>query len=96
MKAYVIYVGDIIDEVRFQQYREQADAHLAKVGGKYVVATGSATLLEGALPASRTVIIEFPSRQAALDWYESDEYTQIRKLREGADHSTMYLVDCLD
>jgi len=29
----------------------------------------------------RTVVIQFPSYQKALDWYNSDEYKPIREIR---------------
>ena len=96
MKAYVIYLGDILDEARYQMYRENAAPNITAAGGKYVVRGGDATLLEGELPASRTVILEFPSRQAALAWYQSEEYAEIKKLREGAAQATVYIVDGLD
>jgi uncharacterized protein (DUF1330 family) len=31
--------------------------------------------------------------KAALDWYRSDEYTEIRKIREGAARARMSVVD---
>jgi Domain of unknown function (DUF1330) len=31
-----------------------------------------------------------------LDWYNSDEYTAIRKLRERAARASLYVVDGLD
>lgn len=56
-------------------------------------AGGDLEALEGDLPTTRTVILEFPSRQAALDWYLSDSYQEIRKLREGAAQAVIYVVD---
>jgi uncharacterized protein (DUF1330 family) len=62
-------------------------------GGKYVLRGGDAEVLEGEAPAGRTVVLEFPSRQAALAWYQSDEYTEIRKIREGAARARIYIVE---
>jgi uncharacterized protein (DUF1330 family) len=53
-------------------------------------------LLEGELPASRTVILEFPSRQASLAWHQSEEYVEIKKLRERSAQATIYIVDGLN
>jgi uncharacterized protein (DUF1330 family) len=50
-------------------------------------------VLEGEPPAGRTVVLEFPTRQAALDWYRSEEYTSIRMLRDGAAQARLYVVD---
>lgn len=96
VKAYVIYLGDIVDEARYQIYKENAAPNIAAAGGKYVVRGGDTEVLEGQLPATRTVILEFPSRQAALDWYHSEEYVTIKKLREGAAEASIYIVDGLD
>ena len=96
MKAYVIYLGDILDENRYQIYKESAAPSVVAAGGKYVVRGGDTEVLEGQLPAARTVILEFPTRQAALDWYHSDEYAQIKKLREGAAQASIYIVDGLE
>jgi uncharacterized protein (DUF1330 family) len=46
--------------------------------------------------AGRTVVLAFPTRQAALDWYRSEEYTEIRKLRDGAAEAILYVVDGID
>jgi uncharacterized protein (DUF1330 family) len=38
-------------------------------------------------------VLEFPTRQAALDWYWSEDYAAIRKLREVAARAILYVVD---
>jgi uncharacterized protein (DUF1330 family) len=37
--------------------------------------------------------VEFASMQAALEWYNGEEYTAIRKIREGAARARMYVVE---
>jgi uncharacterized protein (DUF1330 family) len=96
VRAYVIYLGDILDDTRYEIYKANVAPNISAAGGKYLVRGGEATLLEGELPASRTVILEFPSRQAALAWYQSEEYVEIKKLREGAAQATIYIVDGFD
>jgi uncharacterized protein (DUF1330 family) len=53
-------------------------------------------VLEGEAPAGRTVILEFPTRQAAIDWYRGADYTEIRKIREAASIARMYVIDGVD
>jgi len=96
VKAYVIYLGDVLDAVRYEQYKENVAPNIVDAGGSYLVRGGDAHLLEGALPASRTVILEFPSREAALAWYEGDAYRDIKKLRDGAARASIYIVDGLE
>ena len=38
-------------------------------------------IVEGEWSYPRTVVIKFPSFQNALDWYNSDEYKPIKKIR---------------
>jgi uncharacterized protein (DUF1330 family) len=91
--AYVIYQGEVLDAKRYDEYKTKGAASILAAGGRYVVRGGDVEVLEGEAPAGRTVVLEFPSMQAALDWYRSDEYTEIRKIREGAARARMYVVE---
>jgi uncharacterized protein (DUF1330 family) len=96
MTAYVIYQGEVTDAHRYEEYKPKAAASIIAAGGRYVVRGGDVEVLEGEAPAGRTVVLEFPTRQAALDWYRGAEYTAVRKLREGAAQATMYVIDGVD
>ena len=77
-----------------EEYKSKGAASILAAGGKYIVRGGDVELLEGEPPAGRTVILEFPTRQAALDWYRGTEYSEIRKIRVGAARVTqLYVVD---
>ena len=91
--AYVIYQGEVLDAKRYDEYKTKGAASILAAGGRYLVRGGDVEVLEGEAPAGRTVVLEFPSKQAAVDWYRSDEYTEIRKIREGAARARMYVVD---
>ncbi len=93
MSAYVIYQGEILDQQRYDRYKEKAAVSIANGGGRYVVRAGEVHLLEGDAPPGRTVVLEFPTRQAAMDWYYGEEYTEVRKIREGAAITRMYIID---
>lgn len=93
MAAYVIYQGEIIDPERYDEYKTKAAASIIAAGGRYVVRGGNVAVLEGDAPEGRTVVLEFPTMKAAVDWYRSDEYSEIRKIREGAARARMYVVD---
>lgn len=89
----MIYQSDVADEGRYEDYEARAAPSVVAAGGKYLVRGGDGEAMEGELPASRTVILEFPTRAAALAWYQSPEYTEIRKLRAGIAEATLYVVD---
>lgn len=93
MAAYVIYQGEVLDPERYEAYKPAAAASVEAAGGRFLVRGGDIELLEGDAPAGRTVVIEFPSRQVALEWYHGERYRQARQLREGAARARMYVVD---
>jgi uncharacterized protein (DUF1330 family) len=37
--------------------------------------------------------VEFPPRQAAIDWYHGPEYTAARAIRDRAARARMYVID---
>lgn len=96
MAAYVIYQGEVTDPERYEQYKAKATESIIAAGGRYLVRGGEIDVLEGEPPAGRTVVLEFPTRQSALDWYRSEEYTSIRMLRDGAAHARLHVVDGVD
>ena len=87
MAAYVVYQGEVLDPERYEEYKTRAAASIIAAGGRYVVRGGDVHVLEGDAPAGRTVVLEFPTTQAAIDWYRGDEYTEVRKLRPGVQAS---------
>ena len=93
MPAYVVYQGEVFDQQQYDVYKVKAAESILAAGGRYVVRGGDVEVLEGEPPAGRTVILEFPTRQAAIDWYRSEEYTAVRKLRENAARARMYVID---
>jgi uncharacterized protein (DUF1330 family) len=92
MAAYVIYQADVLDPERYEEYRAKAAPSIAAAGGRYLIRGGDVEVLEGTLPAGRTVVVEFPDRETLLAWYHG-EYAGIRKLREGAAKATLYVID---
>lgn len=96
MKAYVIDQGEILDPEKYETYKSAVSPNILAAGARYLVRGGDPEALEGAAPLRRTVLPEFAFRQAVLDWYQSDEYHEIRKLRDGAANATIYIVDGID
>ena len=54
-----------------------------------MVRGGDVEVLEGDPPSGRTVILEFPTRRAAIDWYRGERYTEVRAIREGAEQKVI-------
>ena len=79
MKAYWIAVYKSLKNVNnLQGYAEKATIAIKKYNGKFLVRGGKAETLEGT-PSPRTVLIEFPSIEDALNCYNSPEYQDAKK-----------------
>jgi len=68
------------------------DPQAERFGGRFLVKGGAQTVIEGNCP-DRHVIIEFPDRQSALDWYNSAEYRRILPLALSASSRDLVIVD---
>lgn len=93
VKAYVIAAETVHDQAMFDAYRKEVLGTLVPFGGAFVVRGGRLTSLEGEWPHPRLVIIEFPSRDAAEAWYESDAYRKIISLRHRSSVGNLVIVD---
>jgi len=93
MAAYVLAQLDIHDPKTFAQYREKVSPLVEAFGGRYRVRGGDMTPLEGDVPASRLVIIEFDDHDAAKRWYFSDAYQEILPLRLNSATGHAVIVD---
>ncbi len=92
-KAYVVHEIVVHDPDGFAAYASQSPATVEAFGGRYIVRGGNGVSLVGAPPEPRTVVIEFPSRQAALDWFASPAYQAIYPMRAAASTSRVFVVD---
>jgi len=74
------------------EYLERIDATLAPYDGHFIVHGGPAETLEGADPGA-VIVIEFPDRSHAQDWYTSPAYREILPLRTENSTSTVFIID---
>ena len=81
--VYMIAQIQIEDhEKYFDEYGAGVVPIIMSAGGKILVATPTVENLEGEWAGNWTVVVEFPSEEAALtDWYNSDAYVEVHKLR---------------
>ena len=95
MAAYVIAQMQVHDVETYRQYARKVGTTVEPFGGRLIVASDTADVLEGLQPFPRTVIGEFPTMEAARAWYESPAYEAIRELRRASTQGTVFLVDGL-
>jgi uncharacterized protein (DUF1330 family) len=81
MKAYAVaHIREIRMGPPIVEYLEKIDATLEPFSGRFIVHGGEKIPLEGSWPGD-LIVIEFPSRDAAKSWYNSDNYRAILPLR---------------
>jgi uncharacterized protein (DUF1330 family) len=93
VRAYVVFQVDVTDAERYERYKERAQASVAAAGGRYVARGGQVIALEGNPPAGRVVVLEFPTLDAAVAWYEGDAYADARALRNRAAVAQVFAVE---
>jgi len=84
MPAYIIARIEVTDRDRYREYTDATPAAIARFGGRFIVRGGAILTLEGPTETRRVVVIEFPSLDKAKEFFHSAEYSQIKKLRDGA------------
>lgn len=95
MAAWLVVTAKLTDRDAFMAcgYSQKAVALLEQHGGRYVIRAPGATVLEGEGAEGASVVVsEWPSREAALGFYNSPEYTEAKKLREGLAEINVTLV----
>lgn len=96
MSVYMIFYQDEInDRNALQEYSRQAGPTLAGTGVAVRVATESVESIEGDWKPARVVMLEFPDKESALRWYQSPEYSEVRKLRLASTTGAGILVEGL-
>jgi len=92
-KAYVVAEFTVTDPATYKSYAPQAAAIVARHGGVYIARGGRTVSVEGAPPADRVVLIEFPSLAAAQAFEASPEYRAIAPIRQRASKGRVFLVE---
>lgn len=81
MKYYSVAELDITDRSWVGDYVKDVTPLVERFGGRYLARTSNVEKFEGSRKLPQVfLIIEWPSREAATNFYESDEY---RPYREG-------------
>jgi uncharacterized protein (DUF1330 family) len=70
------------DRDAFQRYLREVSPTIESRGGRYHVVTSEVEVLEGEWRPGSLVLFEFPTREAALDWWSSDDYAPLKALRQ--------------
>lgn len=95
MAVYVVAELTITDRDRYAQYEAGFMEIFERHGGALLSVDEDPEVLEGEWPHTRTVLIEFPDRDAAMAWYRSEDYQALAQHRFAASTGNIVLVKSL-
>ncbi len=80
-----VYMMAQIDVRDHQAYMEEYGMpvlnQFVEAGAEVLVASADAEVFEGSWPGNWTVVVKFPSAEAATSWYNSVEYAPLKTAR---------------
>jgi uncharacterized protein (DUF1330 family) len=94
-KGYWVACVEVTDPAAYQKYREALAVPFNKFGGKFLTRGGKSEMAEGKL-RSRVVVIEFPTYDAAVACYRSNEYQAAKAIRQSASSADLVLLEGYD
>jgi uncharacterized protein (DUF1330 family) len=94
-KGYWIAHVDIADPEGYKAYAAANAEPFGQYGGRFLVRGGTREVVEGRV-RGRTVVLEFPSFDAALGCYRSAGYQAAKRLRDGKSTLDLIVVEGYD
>ena len=91
--GYVIAQISVTDPDAYPAYVAKVGPTVARFDGEFLVRGGRCESFEGTPLGERTVVIRFPSYEAAQAWYHSDVYAPVRAMRMAASTSVQTIVE---
>lgn len=105
MPAYMFIKTKVFDREQYMKYVEAAQPLGDNYGRKFLVLSQPVEVLEGSAsafglddssqqwPNEYLLVSEWPSADAAREFWNSDEYAEVRKLREAAGEVNVVLTE---
>ena len=93
MSAYLLANITVNNPENYKEYVSKVKSVVEKFGGEYLVRGGEMNIIEGDWPNEINIVINFPSREKAMEWYNSEEYKPIRQIRHDNAVSNSVIVD---
>jgi uncharacterized protein (DUF1330 family) len=96
MAVYIIARFAIHDREAYDKYDAAFFDVFGKFDGKLLSVDEEPLVLSGEFNFTRSVLIEFPSKAAAMAWLSSPEYVAIAKYREAGSTGEVIMVKSFD
>lgn len=95
MTVYILSRLTIHDRIEYDKYEDQFEEIFSKFDGTLLSVDEEPLVLAGDWEATRSVLIEFPSKEAAFAWMQSDDYQRISKHRNAGSTMSSILVNSI-
>ena len=95
MSVYIIARFKIHNRSEYDRYSAGFAEVFQRFDGKMLSVDEDPMVLAGVWDDTRSVIIEFPSKESALAWLNSDDYQAIAKHRNAGSTANSVLVEGL-
>jgi len=92
MEHLIIVETDITDPSWIQEYLVKVTPLVLSYGGSYITRTSAVELLEGEYKPQYSLVAKFPSKEAAFNFYNSEEYALLKAARQNGSKSKFLLV----
>ncbi len=93
MRYYGIVQIDITDQSWVGDYVKNVTPMLERFGGRYLARTSNIERVEGdGKPPQVVVLVEFPSKEAAQRFYQSEEYRPYLQRRKAGGKNDFLLI----
>jgi uncharacterized protein (DUF1330 family) len=81
---YLVDTREIKDAAKMEEYKARVAPVVKKFCGRYLVIGGPFEVVEGSYQPVFSMMIQFPSLDDARQWYNSEEYRELKQLRLAA------------
>lgn len=92
MASYVIAQITINDRDGYSNYEAGFMEIFSRYEGTMLSVDEDPAVLEGQWSYTRTVLIQFPDKEKALAWYESDAYQELAQHRFNSSNGNIVLI----
>lgn len=92
MSSFVLVEVDIHDPEVYEEYKKLTPGSIEPFGGKFVIRGLPVQVMEGEWKHDRLVLLEFPNKEKALEWYNSDDYQKAKNIRQKASVANFFIM----
>jgi uncharacterized protein (DUF1330 family) len=93
MRHYAVAELSITDPAWVRDYVAEVTSMVERRGGRYLARTAQIEQIEGdRTPPQVFLIIEWPSKEAAEEFYDSEEYRRHREARRAGASNDFFLI----